>query len=63
MVHRNKELIGGYQGLETGGNGGDTTGQRVQIPSYEMNKFWDIMHSMLTTVNSTELYTWKLLRG
>ena len=62
MIHRNKKQTGGYQGLETG-EWVDTTGQRVQISSYETNKFWDVMYSMLTTVNSTVLYTWKLLRG
>lgn len=36
-------------------------GQRVRTSSYKINKFWDIMYSMVTVVNDTVLYVWKLL--
>ena len=39
-----------------GGKMGDV-GQRVQTSSYKRNKFWDLMYSMVTTVNNTVFYT------
>ena len=38
------------------------SGQKVQTSSYKKNKFWDVMYSMVITVNNTVLYIWKLLR-
>ena len=32
-------------------------GQRVQISSYKMNKFWGSNHSMMITVNNTVVHT------
>ena len=37
-------------------------GQRVQASTYKMNKFWRSNYSMMTIVNNTVLYIWKLLR-
>lgn len=37
-------------------------GQRGQTSSYKMNKFWDVMHRVVTTVNNIILYILKLLR-
>ena len=52
-------------GEEDGGGGGGGDGDilvRVQISSYKMNKFGDLMSNMMTIVNNIVLYTWKLLR-
>ena len=40
----------------------DEGGQKVQISSYQVYKFWGLMYSMMIMVNNTILYTWKLLR-
>ena len=45
-----------------GGGGWRDVKQRVRTSSYEMSKPGDVMYRMVTTVNSTALYIWKLLR-
>lgn len=42
------EQNGGYQGWEKWGD----VGHRVQTSSDEMNKFWDLMYSIVTVVNT-----------
>ena len=37
-------------------------GQKVQTSSYRINKSWNVMCSVVTVVNNTVLYVWKLLR-
>lgn len=39
----------------------EDTGQRVQTSSCHINKFWDLMFSMVITANNTVFYTWKIL--
>ena len=36
-------------------------GQRVQISSYKINKFWDLMYNMVIIASNTVLYTLILL--
>ena len=31
-------------------------GQKVQTSSYKINKSWDVMYSMMNTVNNTVTY-------
>lgn len=64
-VLRNSEtrVIPGVQRvlkLEKSSSAGD---QKVQTYIYEMNKFWDIMYSMVTMVDNTVADIGKLLRG
>lgn len=33
--------------------------QKVQNPSYKRSKYWDVMSSMVTTVNNTVLFIGK----
>ena len=35
---------------------------RAHTYSYKVNKLWDLMYTMVTIVNNTVLYTWKLLK-
>ena len=37
-------------------------GQKVQTSIYKADKSWDIMYSVVTAVNNTELYISQLLR-
>ena len=43
-------------GAEGWGKWGDV-GLRGQTSSYKMNKFWELMYSMVTNGNSTVFYT------
>ena len=53
-------------GVTRGGDGrGRNRGrqsQKVQTSSVKTVSLGDVMHSMVTTFNNTELYIWKLLR-
>ena len=37
-------------------------GQKVPTSNYKINKFWDVLYSMVIVVNNTVLYIEKLLR-
>ena len=37
-------------------------GQKVQIPTYKINKYRDVMHNMINIINTDVCYIWKLLR-
>ena len=49
-----------FRGLGVGKMGEGS--QKVQTSSYKVNKSWDVIYSMVTIVNNTVLYIWRLLR-
>ena len=48
---------GGEGGCEMGEDG-----QKVQTFSNKINKFWDVMYSIVTSINSTVMYILKFLK-
>lgn len=50
----NKSVVARGEGWGVGGM--DEVGQRVQTTSYQINKPWDVLYSMVTVVNDNVLY-------
>lgn len=58
---RNRSKCGGYQELRSQRNG-EILGKWSKLSvSYQINKFGDLMCSVVIIANDTVLYTWKLL--
>ena len=60
--YRNREQIDCCQRWEKRDGKTVEGGQKIQIPSYKINKSWGYKYSMVTIVNNIVLYIQKLLR-